>query len=66
MGSLDSVIIIGAGLGGLTFARGLHKASIPFKVFERGEPLTSSSQGYRVRLISQGVSALRSLLDDKS
>ena len=65
MGSLDPVIIIGAGLGGLAFARGLHKASIPFKVFERGEPITSSSQGYRIRLISQGVSALRYLLDDE-
>lgn len=65
MGSLDPVIIIGAGLGGLAFARGLHKASIPFKVFERGEPITSSSQGYRIRLISQGVSALRYVLDDK-
>ena len=65
MGSLDPVIIIGAGLGGLAFARGLHKASIPFKVFERGEPITSSSQGYRIRLIGQGVSALRYLLDDK-
>ena len=66
MGSLDPVIIIGAGLGGLAFARGLHKASIPFKVFERGEPITSSSQGYRIRLISQGVSALRYLLDDRT
>ena len=65
MGSLDPVIIIGTGIGGLAFARGLHKASIPFKLFERGEPLTSSSQGYRVRLISQGVSALRYLLDDQ-
>ena len=66
MGSLgvDPIIIIGAGLGGLAFAQGLHKASIPFKIFERGESITIRNQGYRIRLISQGVSSLRSLLDD--
>ena len=63
-GSLDPVIIIGVGLSGLAFARGLHKASIPFKVFERGESIRAKSQGYRIRLISQGVSALRYLLDN--
>ena len=66
MGSLgvDPIIIIGAGLGGLAFAQGLHKASIPFKIFERGGSTAIRNQGYRIRLISQGVSALRSLVDD--
>ena len=66
MGSFgaDPIIIIGAGLGGLAFAQGLRKASIPFKIFERGESITIHNQGYRIRLISQGVSALRSLVDD--
>lgn len=65
MGSLhvDPVIIIGAGLGGLALAQGLHKASVPFKIFERSEAITNINQGYRIRLIGEGVSALRSLVD---
>ena len=67
MGSLplDPVIIIGGGLGGLALAQGLRNAGIPFKVFERTRPEDFKYQGYRIRLISEGVNALRSLVGDE-
>ncbi len=61
---VNLIIIISAGLGGLAFAPGLHKASTPFKLVERGGSTAIRNQGCRIRLISQGVFALRSLVDD--
>ena len=62
---MDPIIIIGSGLGGLTFAQGLHKSSIPFKIYERDQLRHVRTQGYRIRLHSEGLRALRSVLTDK-
>jgi 2-polyprenyl-6-methoxyphenol hydroxylase-like FAD-dependent oxidoreductase len=61
---MDPILIIGSGLSGLAFAQGLHQSSIPFKIYEREPPNKVRSQGYRIRLHGEGLSALRSVLTD--
>ncbi|KUJ13486.1 FAD/NAD(P)-binding domain-containing protein [Mollisia scopiformis] len=58
------IIICGAGISGLVLGQGLKKANIPFKVFERDPALNVRSQGYRVRISSIGISALKETLPD--
>jgi 2-polyprenyl-6-methoxyphenol hydroxylase-like FAD-dependent oxidoreductase len=61
---MGPIIIIGSGLGGLAFAQGLHKAGIPFKVYERDRLDSVRAQGYRIRLHGEGLHALRSVCSD--
>jgi 2-polyprenyl-6-methoxyphenol hydroxylase-like FAD-dependent oxidoreductase len=56
------VLINGAGISGLAFAQGLLKAGIPFRIFERDPALNVRSQGYRVRLNTNGIDALNQVL----
>ncbi|EGR45197.1 uncharacterized protein TRIREDRAFT_81679 [Trichoderma reesei QM6a] len=44
------VLIIGAGVVGLTLAHGLKKANIPFEIFERDETIDARGQGYAITL----------------
>ncbi|KAI1137435.1 FAD/NAD(P)-binding domain-containing protein [Hypoxylon sp. FL0543] len=57
------VLIIGAGVAGLTLAQGLRLRSIPFRLFER-YPLRSS-QGHRFRISKDGQAALSSVLSPR-
>lgn len=57
-----SILIIGAGLGGLSLAQGLIKAGFSVSVFERDQSPTSRSQGYRISIRSLGMAALAALL----
>jgi 2-polyprenyl-6-methoxyphenol hydroxylase-like FAD-dependent oxidoreductase len=59
------VLIIGSGLGGLTLAQGLSKHSIPFRVFERDAAQEQRLQGYRIRIHSDGIDALRTCLSEE-
>ena len=52
-------------LCGLALAQGLHKSSIPFKIYERGRRRDVRVQGYRIRLHGEGLAALRSVLADE-
>jgi flavin-dependent dehydrogenase len=44
------VLIIGAGLGGLTLAQGLRKKGISFDIFERDESPDARQQGWAIGL----------------
>ncbi|KAK8099069.1 uncharacterized protein PG998_012310 [Apiospora kogelbergensis] len=55
------VLIIGAGVAGLTLAQGLRLRSVPFRLFERHTRL-HNAQGHRFRISGQGRAALNSVL----
>jgi len=57
-----SILIVGAGLGGLGLAQGLIKAGFNPTVFERDQSPTSRVQGYRISMRSLGMAALSALL----
>lgn len=61
---MEPILVIGSGLSGLALAQGLRQASIPFKVYEREPPNKIRTQGYRIRLHGEGLSAIRSVLTD--
>ena len=56
------VIISGAGLGGLALAQGLHRAGISVAVYERDATPAIRNQGYRIRINSDGITALAAVL----
>ena len=56
------ILIIGAGLSGLTLAQGLLAQQIPFQIYERDPAFNTRPQGYRIRLNLVGLHALQSTL----
>lgn len=56
------VLIIGAGIGGLTLAQGLKRAGVSAAVYERDRTLTDRLQGYRVHISPTGSLALHECL----
>ncbi len=62
------VIVIGAGLGGLTLAQGLRRAGVSVSVHERDPDPTSLPpsrlQGYRITIKAGGARALRACLPE--
>ncbi|KAK9414379.1 hypothetical protein SUNI508_11341 [Seiridium unicorne] len=57
------VLISGAGLASLLLAQSLKLSNIPFQIFERDASLAFRGQGYRLRLSSEGLEAIESVLD---
>jgi 2-polyprenyl-6-methoxyphenol hydroxylase-like FAD-dependent oxidoreductase len=53
-----SVLISGAGLGGLCLAQALRRAGVEVQVFERDSSAWDRPQGYRLHIDSDGVQAL--------
>lgn len=62
--TVEPVIIIGAGIGGLCLAQGLQKAGRDFLVFERDASLHDRPQGYRLKIERNGAQALKSALTE--
>lgn len=58
----NRILIIGAGLGGLTLAQGLIRSGFKVTVFERDESPTSRPQGHRIFIRPMGMQALTALL----
>ncbi|TVY37864.1 putative FAD-dependent monooxygenase [Lachnellula occidentalis] len=56
------ILISGAGLSSLLLAQSLLRASIPFQIFERDASVSFRAQGYRLRLSSEGLDAIESVL----
>ncbi|KAK3303609.1 uncharacterized protein B0T15DRAFT_540753 [Chaetomium strumarium] len=56
------VLIAGAGLASLLLAHSLRRSGIPFKIFERDASFVFRAQGYRLRLSSEGLDAIESVL----
>src|SRR5262249_2621585 len=56
------VVIVGAGVGGLTLAQGLKKAGVSVAVYERDRAPTERVQGYRVHINPTGSVALHECL----
>src|SRR5262245_6762755 len=57
-----SVMVVGAGTGGLCLANGLRAAGIDVRVFERDRTPTDRIQGYRLTINAAGARALQSCL----
>jgi len=56
------ILIAGAGLSSLLLGQALNRASIPFRIFERDASVAFRAQGYRLRLSSEGLNAIESVL----
>lgn len=56
------VIIAGGGLGGLALAQGLQRAGIGVAVHEKDPTAGFRNQGYRIRINSDGITALKAVL----
>jgi 2-polyprenyl-6-methoxyphenol hydroxylase-like FAD-dependent oxidoreductase len=56
------VLIIGAGLGGLTLAQSLRRSQIAVEIFERDDSPWDRPQGYRLHLDADAINAAHEVL----
>lgn len=56
------ILISGAGISSLLLAQSLRLSRIPFILFERDASFSFRAQGYRLRLSSEGLDAIESVL----
>ncbi|KAK4689330.1 hypothetical protein P7C73_g783, partial [Tremellales sp. Uapishka_1] len=59
---VQPILISGAGLGGLLLARSLQSSHIPFEIYERDASIAVRGQGYRIRISTDGLTALQTVL----
>ena len=59
---MSRILVIGAGLGGLTLAHALVRAGLDVRVFEADDGTGERTQGYRIGLAPQAMDALRESL----
>ncbi|WP_433435503.1 FAD-dependent oxidoreductase [Nonomuraea sp. CA-141351] len=60
--NLARVLVIGAGIGGLTLAHALVRTGIDVRVYEADDGTGDRPQGYRIGLASAGMEGLRASL----
>jgi 2-polyprenyl-6-methoxyphenol hydroxylase-like FAD-dependent oxidoreductase len=63
--SHPSVIVVGAGVGGLCLAQGLKASGNPVRVFERDPSRATPVEGYRLSISATGSRALKTCLPKK-
>lgn len=56
------ILISGAGLASLLLAQSLLRSKIPFQIYERDASFTFRAQGYRLRLSTEGLNAIETVL----
>jgi len=56
------ILIAGGGLAALLLGQALRRAAIPFAIYEKDASLSFRAQGYRLRLSSQGLDSIESVL----
>jgi 2-polyprenyl-6-methoxyphenol hydroxylase-like FAD-dependent oxidoreductase len=56
------ILIAGGGLASLLLGQALRRAAIPFAIYEKDASLSFRAQGYRLRLSSQGLDSIESVL----
>ena len=59
---MKPILISGAGLAGLLLSRSLRRHGIAFEIYERDAHVSVRGQGYRIRLSSDGLTALEAVL----
>ncbi|WP_171014176.1 NAD(P)/FAD-dependent oxidoreductase [Chitinivorax sp. B] len=57
-----NIVVIGAGIAGLTLAKGLQKQGIPCHILEKDSHALARRQGFRIRLNASGQAALAACL----
>ncbi|KAI0389188.1 FAD-binding domain protein [Xylariaceae sp. FL0594] len=56
------ILIAGAGIASLLLGQALLRAGIPFRIYEKDASIRFRAQGYRLRLSSEGLDAIESVL----
>ena len=66
MAATKPILISGGGLASLLLGKALIRHGIPFEIFERDGGIDLRGQGYRLRLSTEGLDAIESVLDPPS